>query len=556
MLKQALCLVTATLILTNCAGTQEKSGSLKDAGATGTLTIDGKTEKLEHVYARRIERYRLGGDEAIAVFLANKPLPKAELDTLLNDFAYGAKQMDFLKDSSINGLFFLIKKEEPFHELVGFERFVIKAGRLLEAPVMAGEWFKEFSLMQGRVIARSEGPEFVPDDYKPENGLTYSYTARFESDLQGKSACKEFEGSPSADVGAVISEPGTAVGSVVVNGKKMKLEYAYARRKRVFFDEPDELVEVLITDRPCKVEEIATILEMYPGDTTPQRLVLKFSNNPTVTGHLEIFTPDGYYPDSAEAKDFLIKKDRISGRTKGTGASFKEKWSYSVSLDVPFKSSAATSPTSQSVSDPLEGLFSIEFSFPSGTYSQPQQRRSFVRQVISRIKSLPEAESVAAVGTPPRQPQTVLDEDNMARAVELNYSAVTPGYFLAAKVELIRGRLFQEDDGPNKPRLIILSESAARKLIPDSMEPIGNRISFSQKAERGPWLEVIGVVADEQESRGRPRTEIYGSYDQDPDAAVSLVVRTKSGSQITVEKLTEEILVVDKHVTVSKVESK
>ena len=334
MMKKISYLLTSMLIFSSCSGTHEKNGSQTQSSSFGTLTLDGTTDKLLHVFARRIELYRLGGDEAIAVFLANKPLPEAELNTLLDEYAYGANERDFLKDNSINGLFFIIKKEELFKDkYVGFERFVIKAGRLFEAPVMVGEWFKEFSLMQGRIIARSNGPEYVPEDYQPENGLQYSYTTRFEADLHGRSVVKEFEGSPSADVGAVFSKQGTAQGELILNGKNRKLRYAYARRKRVFFDEPDELVHVLITEQPVSVEEVATILDLPPSERNPQRLVLRFFNNPEAWAQLEI---DGYYPDSLEFKDFLIKQDRISGKSRGLGQFGNGKWSYSLSLDIPF----------------------------------------------------------------------------------------------------------------------------------------------------------------------------------------------------------------------------
>lgn len=263
MMKKALYVLTAALIFSSCTSAPNESGSPTLSGLAGSLTIDGKTEKLGHVFARRIECNLKGGDEAIVVLLSNKPLPITELIILLKDFSLGEKERDFFKDSSIYGLFFVIEKEKPFKEnLVSFDRFIIRAGRLHQTDIMVGEFLEDFSLKQGRISARSkQDPEDVSQD-EPQSDLKYSYTASFEADLQGRSVCEAFEGSPSADEGAVFSEPGTAEGVVVVSGKKIKLEYAYARRKKVFFDEPDELIEVVITGRPYQGEEIATILGM------------------------------------------------------------------------------------------------------------------------------------------------------------------------------------------------------------------------------------------------------------------------------------------------------
>jgi putative ABC transport system permease protein len=214
--------------------------------------------------------------------------------------------------------------------------------------------------------------------------------------------------------------------------------------------------------------------------------------------------------------------------------------------------SAQPESTNQPASTPSERLHFIELSLPTGGYAQPQQRRSFVQKVINRIKALPEIDS-AAVSTPP-QPRTVIEEWNKAVKVNLNYSAVTPDYFRAVQLALIKGRVFYQEEHPDVPGIVILSESAARRLVPD-FDPIGSRISFSQSGKQGPWFTVVGVVADDEDSSGQTRADIYGAYDQDPNATVNLVVRTKPGSQSIAEKLKAEIQAVDKKVTIDKVQS-
>jgi hypothetical protein len=343
MLKKAFYLLTAALILTNCAGSHEKSESHADAGVTGTLTLDGKTETLGHVFARRIERdlYMAGADEAIAVFLSNKPLPLTELGLLLKDFSKG-EDREFLNETSITGLCFIIKKERSFKDdtISMDDRYIMTKGRLRQCPIMVGELLEGFSLKHGRISARSEHKLLAPDpsENDSKSDLKYSYTVSFETDLQGRSVCPEFEGSPPVDE-AVVSEPGTAQGTAIVNGKKIELKYAYARRKKVFFDEPDELIEVVITNRPYQAEEIVTLLDNNPNSRSLQGLILAFSNNPTVTATLFVHksAEPRYLPSRLEPNDFAITRDRISGKTKGSDEAFKEKWSYSVSLDVPFK---------------------------------------------------------------------------------------------------------------------------------------------------------------------------------------------------------------------------
>lgn len=220
---------------------------------------------------------------------------------------------------------------------------------------------------------------------------------------------------------------------------------------------------------------------------------------------------------------------------------------------------SACSAQSESVSAPArasEATFHvIELVLPTGAYAQPQQRRSFVQQVLKLLKALPDIAAVA-VSTPP-QPRTAMperDEFTSSPKANLNYSAVTADYFRAAQLELISGRFFYEEEQPNVKGLVIISESLARRLIPDE-DAIGKRIILSTTDQQGPTLEIVGVVEDDEDTPGHKRADIYGLYDQDPASTVSLLVRGRSGSQLDVEKLKAEIQAIDKQVTTIKVES-
>jgi putative ABC transport system permease protein len=206
----------------------------------------------------------------------------------------------------------------------------------------------------------------------------------------------------------------------------------------------------------------------------------------------------------------------------------------------------------QPVNAPALTLHAIELSLPTGGYAQPQQRRSFVQLVLNRIKALPEVES-AAVSTP-WQSENFKMEMYKTPIFSLRYSAVTADYFRAVQLALIKGRVFYQEEHPDVPGIVILSESRARFLLSNE-EPLGKRISLLQTDKPGPWLEVVGVVADEENLFGQARVEIYGLYNQDPGSTIRLLVRSKPGSQPVAEKLKAEIQAIDKNVTIDKVQS-
>src|SRR5262249_34135885 len=74
------------------------------------------------------------------------------------------------------------------------------------------------------------------------------------------------------------------------------------------------------------------------------------------------------------------------------------------------------------------------------------------------------------------------------------WRSVTPGYFQALKISIIKGRPFQQNDlQPNK-NPIILNETLAQKLFPNS-DPIGQQLRLFRVAD-APWRTVVGVARD------------------------------------------------------------
>jgi predicted permease len=77
------------------------------------------------------------------------------------------------------------------------------------------------------------------------------------------------------------------------------------------------------------------------------------------------------------------------------------------------------------------------------------------------------------------------------------YTAVTPGYFDAIGVRLLRGRDFTMAEAENKetPRVAIIDEKMATKLFPNG-DAIGQRIRYTQAPSDGSpaELEVVGIV--------------------------------------------------------------
>ena len=103
---------------------------------------------------------------------------------------------------------------------------------------------------------------------------------------------------------------------------------------------------------------------------------------------------------------------------------------------------------------------------------------------------------------------------------------MTPDYFKAMGIPLLRGRLFTEQDNRNAPRVAVINETMARTYFSDE-DPIGKGINLSQGREG--FREIIGIVGDvKQYGLAQPTTlQTYEPYLQMPFSGVTLVVRTE-----------------------------
>jgi len=96
-------------------------------------------------------------------------------------------------------------------------------------------------------------------------------------------------------------------------------------------------------------------------------------------------------------------------------------------------------------------------------------------------------------------------------------------------IPLRRGRQFDERDIENKPPVVIISETMARRYWPNA-DPIGQQINPG--FEGSTWFTVVGVVSDVRHFRleAEARPEMYFPYQQisDENSArmMSMVIRT------------------------------
>jgi putative ABC transport system permease protein len=75
------------------------------------------------------------------------------------------------------------------------------------------------------------------------------------------------------------------------------------------------------------------------------------------------------------------------------------------------------------------------------------------------------------------------------------HRGVDPGYFAALQIPLLRGRYFRNDERLDRTRVVIISESVAKKYFPGE-EPIGRHLAIDFESPQPQPYEIVGVIGD------------------------------------------------------------
>jgi putative ABC transport system permease protein len=179
------------------------------------------------------------------------------------------------------------------------------------------------------------------------------------------------------------------------------------------------------------------------------------------------------------------------------------------------------------------GVVAIEFGVGGKTFSTPDRVQAFMRQLRSRVRSIPTVTDAAmSASLPLTGPAYTSDFTAAGRpaggyGTEISHRVVSPEYFRTMRVRLLRGRLLTDDDRFGGPLVAVINDALARSYFAGE-NPVGQRITFDKiPTPTSNWYTIVGIVADEhvQSLDVSPRPESYHSLDQDPRSRVQFLVR-------------------------------
>jgi putative ABC transport system permease protein len=177
-------------------------------------------------------------------------------------------------------------------------------------------------------------------------------------------------------------------------------------------------------------------------------------------------------------------------------------------------------------------VVTAQISLAEHRYPDTPKQLAFFKEVATRLNRIPGVTLLALSDTlPPSGSMQAtffasIEVPGRARPSQgtggmVGWRMVTPNYFPALGIQIVRGRGFTDADRAPAENPIILSEALAEKMFPQE-NPIGKSLRFSAFDRQGPWRTIVGVSADVKNNGliAPADPEFYIPWKNDPETYV------------------------------------
>jgi putative ABC transport system permease protein len=145
-------------------------------------------------------------------------------------------------------------------------------------------------------------------------------------------------------------------------------------------------------------------------------------------------------------------------------------------------------------------VVTLNVAVPRTKFQAPSEEVQFFDGVLGRVRALPGVDSAGVIDSLPlsggsHQPIAIEGRPPvpMSEQPEVDVRLISPGYFHTLHVPLRKGRDLNASDTADRPAVIVISETMARRFWPNE-DPIGKHLTLSFFPDQ--VREVVGIVGD------------------------------------------------------------
>ena len=129
---------------------------------------------------------------------------------------------------------------------------------------------------------------------------------------------------------------------------------------------------------------------------------------------------------------------------------------------------------------------------------------------------------------------------------------ITPNFFEAFGISMVRGRAFTQADGPDGQRVLVINEALAKRFF-DGRSPLGEEMEI--QGERWQIVGVVETVSHEAFLRTEEVPTVYAPWTQRPRGAFSLTLTAGVEPSSLIEPSRRAVLELDRTIAATGIQS-
>ncbi|HKV64165.1 MAG TPA: ABC transporter permease [Candidatus Acidoferrum sp.] len=207
-------------------------------------------------------------------------------------------------------------------------------------------------------------------------------------------------------------------------------------------------------------------------------------------------------------------------------------------------------------------VLTAQMNLPTANYATSVQRLNFYNQLLQRLRSLPQVESVGAsqhipFGRTSSWLEFRIDgqpEPAPGEVPSTLITAVTPGFSATLGLSVIGGRFISEEDDSSTLPVIAINQTLAGRLFAHE-DPLGRKIRLGR--DDAVSYTIVGIVKDVKffSPGDAPMNESYIAFAQAPSSTMHLVLRTATDPMALASALQSAVWTLDKEQPLSGVQT-
>jgi putative ABC transport system permease protein len=212
-------------------------------------------------------------------------------------------------------------------------------------------------------------------------------------------------------------------------------------------------------------------------------------------------------------------------------------------------------------------VLTAQLQVPSTDYPQPVDVVRFHRAAVDRIAQITGVRAVGSVRVLPLaraigdwsikiEGRPYVAEENPNG----DYQAVTPGYFEAMGLKLIRGRFLTDADREDSMLAVVINDTMAARYWPGE-DAVGRQ--FMMGTDDKPWLTIVGIIGTVRHNAvvEEPRAEMYVAHAQLPahigsaPRGMTLAIKTDGNPLALTGQVRDAIHSIDRNLPISDIKT-